>query len=143
MERRDKMEKSVSAGGVVMNPEGRILVVSQRGVSWSLPKGHIEKGESPLETARREITEESGITELRFIKKLGEYSRYRMGENNLDDTFVTKKIILFLFKTNQEKLKPRDPKNPEARWVDKTEVANILTHQKDREFFRKIILEIK
>ena len=137
------MEKSVSAGGVVMNPEGRILVVSQRGVSWSLPKGHIEKGESPLETARREITEESGITELRFIKKLGEYSRYRLGQNNLDDTSVTKKIILFLFKTNQEKLKPRDSENPEARWVDKTEVANILTHQKDREFFRKIILEIK
>ena len=52
------MKKTESAGGVVKNKEGKILVVSQRGTSWSLPKGHIEQGEDALQASRREIQEE-------------------------------------------------------------------------------------
>jgi len=40
------MKETKSAGGVVINNHGRILVVSQKGTSWSLPKGHIDEGES-------------------------------------------------------------------------------------------------
>ena len=47
---------------------GQVLVVNQRGRSWSLPKGHIEKGESILEAARREIYEESGVKKLKFVR---------------------------------------------------------------------------
>ena len=51
---------------------------------------------------------------------------------------------MFLFKTSEGKniLKPIDPDNPEARWVDKEKVASLLTHPKDREFFLKIKGEI-
>ena len=54
------MKNTKSAGGVVKNQEGKILVVNQRGTSWSLPKGHIEEGEDSLTASRREIEEESG-----------------------------------------------------------------------------------
>lgn len=60
-----------SAGGVVSNTSREILVVNQHGESWSLPKGHIEKGETAIEAARREIDEESGITELELVRELG------------------------------------------------------------------------
>ena len=36
---------SKTAGGIVVNPNGDVLVVSQHGDSWSLPKGHLEDGE--------------------------------------------------------------------------------------------------
>jgi hypothetical protein len=39
-------------------------------------------------------------------------------------------------------LKPKDADNPEARWVKKDEVVNILTHQKDKDFFTSILSEI-
>src|SRR4051794_29324422 len=67
-----------SAGGVVTNANGEVLVVNQRGTSWSLPKGHIEEGEEALEAARREIYEESGLTDLALIKPLGTYRRSRI-----------------------------------------------------------------
>jgi hypothetical protein len=35
-------------------------------------------------------------------------------------------------------LKPVDPDNPEARWVKKSQVALLLTHEKDQEFFRRV-----
>ncbi len=42
------MNHSTSTGGVVINPAGQIMVVSQHGNSWSLPKGHVDSGEDQL-----------------------------------------------------------------------------------------------
>lgn len=133
------MKQTESAGGIVVNPEGRILVVSQHGTSWSLPKGHIEAGEDRLTAARREIHEESGITELEYVRDLGSYQRYRLARTGGEELSEIKVIHMFLFNTTQEKLCPVDPDNPEARWVDKTEVTKLLTHPKDREFFLQAI----
>ena len=133
------MKKTESAGGVVKNKEGKILVVNQRGTSWSLPKGHIEQGEDALQASRREIQEESGITDLTFIKELGTYDRFKIGKDGGEDTSELKTLHMFLYTTNENNLKPTDPDNPEARWVEVEEVAQLLTHPKDKEFFLKIL----
>ncbi len=104
-----------------------------------MPKGHIEPGEDALAAAKREIYEETGIKELELVKKLGTYTRYKIGLNVGDDKSESREITLFLFKTKAAKLKPVDPENPEARWVDKNKVAELLTHKKDKEFFLKIM----
>jgi len=129
------MKNTKSAGGVVLNPKGEVLVVSQHGNSWSLPKGHLDAGEDALSAARREIYEESGIQSLEFITKLGSYERHRIGLHGGEDSSETKRITLFLFRTDETKLKPVDPDNPEARWVKKENVAELLTHPKDKQFF--------
>ena len=131
-----------SAGGVVVNGEGRVLVVSQHGTSWSLPKGHLEEGESPLEAARREIREESGVSRLELVRPLGSYSRYRLGADGAEDSSELKTIHLFLFRTDESDLAPLDSDNPEARWVERERVAGLLTHAKDREFFASILKTI-
>ena len=128
-----------SAGGVVLNPKGEVLVVNQRGTSWSLPKGHLDPGEDALAAARREIYEESGIRDLEFIREFGSYTRHKIGLGKEEDLSELKTIHMFLFRTGDTKLKPLDPKNPEARWVRKEEVERLLTHRKDKEFFRGIM----
>src|SRR5205085_1740150 len=122
-----------SAGGVVVNAEGKILVVNQKGLSWSLPKGHIEEGEDELTAAIREIEEESGITDLHMVKKFPEYTRTKISKDNKEDPSEMKTLVFFLFTTSQMELKPIDPENPEARWVNKEEVSGYLTHPKDKE----------
>lgn len=129
------MRKTYSAGGIVIGPGGRVLVVNQRGRTWSLPKGHIDPGEKPLEAARREIDEESGVSDLSLIEDLGFYTRNRIGLHGGDDISEQKTIYMFLFRTAQERLAPRDPMNPEARWVVPDEVSALLSHRKDREFY--------
>ncbi len=133
------MKQTQSAGGVVVNSHGHILVVNQNGTSWSLPKGHIDPGEDALTAARREIYEESGITELEYVRELGCYQRHRLSEDNADDVSELKTIFMFLFRTTQERLQPVDPENPEALWVKKADVAEILTHRKDKEFFLSVV----
>lgn len=136
------IEYARSAGGVVLNSVGQILVVKQSSGTWSLPKGHIEEGESELETAKREIYEESGVKDLELIKKLGEYSRSPFSDDKGYDTSRVKTLYFFLFKTKDILLKPIDPHNPEARWVDKDKVAEMLSNPKDKEFFENILGEI-
>ena len=136
------MKKTQCAGGVVLNSRGLVLVVNSRGKSWSLPKGHINSGEEPLTAAKREIYEESGVNQLKFIKELGNYQRHKVALDGGDDLSELKTIHLYLFTTKQEKLKPVDPENPEARWVEKTKVADLLTHEKDKDFFRAIMNQI-
>ncbi len=132
------MIKTHSAGGVVTNSEGKVLVVSQHGTSWSLPKGHIDPGEDALGAARREIYEESGIRDLEFVRELGSYERHKIGMNGGDDRSELKVITMFLFRTSEKLLKPVDSDNPEAKWVEKSKVARLLTHEKDREFFQRV-----
>lgn len=133
------MKKIQSAGGIVVNVAGQVAIVSNRGVSWSLPKGKVDPGETVLFAAEREIYEETGIEELEFIKDLGEYGRYRNGPNGTEDLNEFKTIHIFLFKSDKEKLKPIDPHNPEARWVTKAEAVSMLTHQKDKEFLQSVM----
>lgn len=126
------MTYTTSAGGVVINSKGQILIVNQKGTSWSLPKGHVESGEDFMTTAKREIYEETGINNIIFVKKLGSYQREKIG-----DPTEIKTIHMFLFKTDEMELKPQDPENPEARWVEKNKVVNLLTAKEDREFIEK------
>jgi 8-oxo-dGTP pyrophosphatase MutT (NUDIX family) len=56
-----------SAGGVVFRREGEatyFLLIRDPYENWGLPKGHVEKGETPEETAVREVQEETGIHDL-------------------------------------------------------------------------------
>lgn len=56
-----------AAGGLVNNPEGKILFIRRLG-KWDLPKGKMEKGESREESAVREIEEETGLSDVELVK---------------------------------------------------------------------------
>ena len=57
--------REYSAGGLVFDDHGRVAIIARHSRSghleWCLPKGHIEKGETPQQTAVREVHEETGI----------------------------------------------------------------------------------
>lgn len=57
-----------AAGGVVVT-NGKFVSITRHGIP-DLPKGHIEKGESPEQAALREVEEETGIGKLHIIKEL-------------------------------------------------------------------------
>lgn len=135
--------RSYCAGGVVVNDQGKIIVVSQHGNSWSLPKGHINNGETARAAAEREIREETGVIKLSFVKPLGSYERFRIGLDSPNDVTELKHIELFLYTTNESELNPEDPENPEARWVAPDEVADLLTHSKDSDFFIQVLPDVK
>lgn len=72
-----------TAGGIVfrMNKDGsdiEILLIQDSKNRWTIPKGHIEHGETAKQTAIREIGEESGLTHIQVLTWLGKiHFKYR------------------------------------------------------------------
>lgn len=140
------------AGGIVWNKNCGIAVVNQNHNSWSLPKGHVESGESLLAAATREVEEETGIPKeaLTPFGRIVEYERTRIKRHESDSDEM-RHITLFFFTTEHDKLIPQDPENPEAKWVPPRDVPDLLTHTIDKEqlrclmnkpLFRQLINEI-
>ena len=57
-----KTEHHRSAGGLIVYNARLLLIATQKGKRWQLPKGHIEEGETPEQAAIREVQEETGVT---------------------------------------------------------------------------------
>jgi len=103
-----------AAGGVVRNPDDRVLVIFRRGF-WDLPKGKIDPGESPEEAAVREVMEETGLEAADLIGFLmPTYHIYReKGRRMLKHTYW------FRMEAEQDRLKPQAEEQIErAEWRD-------------------------
>ncbi len=137
------VKHTFSAGGVILNSDNDVLVVSQHGTSWSLPKGKLEEGEDDKAAALREIEEETGITDVKLIKRLGVYDRFRIGKDGREEKEEFKTITMFLYTTSETNLAPIDPDNPEARWVHPDNVEAQLSHPKDKAFYASVLDEVK
>lgn len=131
--------QTTSAGGVVVSSRGRIVVVGQVTRSDSLPKGHVEPGESVLESAQREIAEETGLIVGSPLKKFPPYTR-RSGRTPRE----FKTIVMFLFVLDDEpEPNPVDPGNSNARWLDYEGAVEALTYREDRTFLRSIESDLR
>ena len=131
-------QKITAAGGIVLNSQGQIAIVNQFGEEWAFPKGKTELGEDPLATARREIREETGISQLEYMTLLGEYDYLSQGKQQLNNEKVIKTVKMYLFKTPDQELKPQDPHNPEAKWVNIDEIPHYIVKKHNFKFFNSI-----
>jgi hypothetical protein len=78
------------------------------------------------------------------IEELGTYERYKISKDGKgEEKSVIKVITIFLYKTEQVELRPRDPANPEARWVKPDEVTVLLTNSKDKEFYLSVLSQVQ
>lgn len=111
-----------AAGGVVLNKKNEILFIYRRGY-WDLPKGKVEKNENLRNAAIRETIEETGLIELKIIKRL-KPTYHIYNEKGID---ILKKTSWFLMQTNSnQKLIPQTEEDIEiAKWVNKSEFNKI------------------
>lgn len=133
---------SHSAGGVVIDTAGRVLLVRQRDGSWSFPKGGVREGEDPRDAAIREVAEESGLAGLVMVRLLHSYVRCGFLENGKQDFGRLKRVTMYLFRATDTAVHPMDPRVQSAQWTAAQDVSAYLLHPKDRAFFQKIQREL-
>ncbi len=128
------------AGGIVKNKDGKIAIVSQlNGTFWTLPLGHIEANENVLESAAREIKEETGLTHLKLLKELPTYTRLLTGPDGKDVLGEERLIHVFVFSTEQSDFNIQDADIQAAQWVDASQALSQLTHKEDRKYFQDVL----
>jgi ADP-ribose pyrophosphatase YjhB (NUDIX family) len=102
--------KEPTAGGVVWrrNDKGaiEILLIQDAKDRWTIPKGHIEEGETAKETAEREIREETGLQEMTMMSWLGKINfQYRRQQSLV---LMTTEIFLVAAKGDSDNIKPEE-----------------------------------
>ncbi len=132
------------AGGIVIGDSGMIAMVRQSKESrWLFPKGHCDEGEDDEETARREVMEETGLTDLERIDDLGSYERYRINLDGSYDESELKSIHMFLFAAQPHATLAPTMEIEEAQWVSYREVASKIGDAKDRAWFASVFERVR
>ena len=136
------MRREFSAGGVVVRRlRGGWFVAAIRPQGkpeglWALPKGLIDAGERPEQTAVREAREEAGV-EARLVRKLGDVRYvYTVGWGTQRGERVFKVVSFFLLRYRSGRLAP-EPEHAhevaEARWLPLAEAPSLLAYKGERD----------
>lgn len=113
------MKREKSCGAIIVNDKQEILLLKQTKGHYSFPKGHVELGETEIETAIREVKEETNIDIL--IDESKRYViTYQVG------TDIIKDVVYFLAKPVSYKLIPQETEVVEILWVPITDVPKYL-----------------
>ena len=76
-----------AAGVALFDPAGRVFVgrrIRGRSDTWQMPQGGIDPGETPLEAARRELAEETGVTEVAVLGEAAGWFEYELPADTVD-----------------------------------------------------------
>ena len=129
------MRKEFSAGGIVFNSEGKVLVTQHsQNHHWSFPKGLIDPGQTTEEAAIREVKEEGGV-EAEIIDKIG-YNKYVY---TYEGEKIFKVVTYFLMKYLSGDPKDHDWEVSEANWYTVEDALNQLTFSQDKGLLNKAL----
>ena len=126
-----KVKKAFSAGGAVYRgePEGILWLVikAKSDGKWRLPKGGIEKNETSLQAAQREVGEEGGV-EVEPLGKVG-IEKYFFVQ---DEQKIFKTVIFYLMHYLQEKPGPLDLTTEAIDWLPYDEARERLSFANEK-----------
>jgi 8-oxo-dGTP pyrophosphatase MutT (NUDIX family) len=136
------VRRELSAGGVLVRVvRGRPMLAAIRPQGkpagmWALPKGNLDEGESPAETAVREVWEETGV-HGRLVEKLGDvkYVYTWAGER------VFKVVSFYLLRAGRGRIGEIEEQMrvevAEVRWLPLDEAPGLLAYKGEREMAAK------
>jgi 8-oxo-dGTP pyrophosphatase MutT (NUDIX family) len=137
--RRLRTVEETSAGGLVVDLELNLAALigrlDRRGtLLWSLPKGHLEDGETAEQAAVREVREETGI-DGEVVRGLGDIDYWFVVENRR----VHKTVHHFLLAAVGGELSDEDVEVTEVAWVPLGELDQLLAYTDERRLVRRAV----
>jgi len=100
---------------------------------WDFPKGHIEKGEKIEETVKREVEEETGLKDIKFVEGFKEWIKYFFRFKNKN---IFKIVTFYLAETKEKKVKI-SWEHLGYKWLPFQEALSQLTFKNAKEILKK------
>ena len=143
----------IGVGIVVLNVKNKVFVAKRKDNpidKWQMPQGGVDNGEDFLKAMKRELFEETGIKNIKIIKKIEKMYEYELPENLVgiiwkgkyrgqqQKWFITK----FLGNDDEINLNTGNPEFIEWKWIDVEILPNVIVDFK-KKLYTDILKEIK
>lgn len=122
--------------GAIIISNNKVLLVEQKNNVINFPKGHVENNETEIETAIREVKEETNID----IKVLPEY---RYVNSYVMDNKISKDVIFFLAIPQSFDIVKQEKEISNVFWCDIDKVESYFQFENQHELWSKVIKDIK
>ena len=152
LEKYKKLPLRNGVGIILLNKENKIFVgkrIDNPTNSWQMPQGGIDQNESIIDAAKRELKEETGITNVEVVKELKYWLTYELPNNLLGKIWKGRYrgqkqkwfIMKFLGEIEEINIKTQHPEFLEWKWIDAKELPDIAVHFKI-DVYKKLLKEI-
>lgn len=130
--------REFTAGGVVYRRKDGdidILMIQDLRDRWTIPKGHVEAGESLERTAIREVQEETGLTKLAIGEKLDKLHFFYRKEGKL--IFMTTHVFLMEAQGDTNAIRPENSEGiVDVKWFPKNEALKLIEYRDTQKLFK-------
>ena len=132
-----KFKQEKSCGAVVYNPKKHsFLIIKMLNGNWGFPKGHTEDQETDIQTAIREVNEETGIN-IEILDGFKKSIKY------IPFPEVLKKVIFFIGITEEEKVTIDRDEIEDYTWCSYEEALKMITYKPQRDVMESSLKFIK
>ncbi len=125
------MKQEKSCGCIIINDKKEVLLVHHNKGHWDFPKGHVEEGETEVETAIREVKEETNID-----VEVNENYRYTTEYSPQED--VMKEVVYFLAKNINDKRNAQLEEVSEVKWFKLDDAVEKITYNTSKEILLRL-----
>lgn len=125
------MSEEKSCGAIVYNTDNKVLVVKHNAGHWDFPKGHVENNETEIETATREVKEETNIDITIPNTNIRYEIHYSPKEN------VNKTVVFFVARNISNETIRQEAEISNIDWLSYNDAMNILTYDSAKELLKK------
>jgi len=142
----------LGVGIALLNHENKVFVgkrIDNPKNYWQMPQGGIDKNESFVEAAKRELEEETGVKTIKILKEFDGWLIYDLPKNLIDKIWKGRYrgqkqkwfIIKFLGKNNEINIRTKNPEFLDWKWIDPSDLPKVVVNFKS-DIYKKLAKEL-
>lgn len=152
MQDKTKLPLRTGVGIVVLNSENKVFVAKRKDNpvdKWQMPQGGVNKNEKLLDAMRRELAEETSISNVKLVKELDYWLQYELPVHLVGIIWKGKFrgqkqkwfIVRFEGNDNEINLDTSNPEFIEWKWLDIEDLPTVIVDFK-KHIYKKLVIEI-
>lgn len=112
----------------------QFLLIQHHAGHWGFPKGHAEPGESAVETAQRELEEETGIRDYQLLAETSFSEHYSFTRNQ---RAIEKTVVYFLALVNSQTVQPQADEIRAYQWATFEQALSLISFPAGQQVLRQ------
>ena len=143
----------IGVGVIVLNNQNKVFVGKRKDNpidKWQMPQGGVDKNESFLDAMKRELNEETSITNIKILKELDEWFEYELPKKLLGIIWKGKFrgqkqkwfIVKFTGNDSELNLKTKNQEFIEWKWIKIEDLPKVIVDFK-KDVYEKLLIKLK